>query len=342
MPIQGLVDYKKPHHRRDDSGDELDVFEAARYYNDNFSLSQKVIKEERQGYLRGGRVSLDMPTLKHHHHLLHQYNNHPIPQPYPQKQQGKHQQQQQQIKDKKHKQPSSPGGKLAHFLNLLFNQTSSKKKKSSSKSLSTTLSMKDEDESPSGRRKRRSSISHFRSTSSATDAKSIYSSSSSGFRTPPPYNLNTPIKCYKDFKSFSDHKQVLANLSKYSINNDQNGVSSKPRIIGRGNDERSEKGSNLDRVDEKIKFRNGFLEKEKPKDFNHAHQEKKKREIIKNLIKEEVDDGGESDSSSDLFELQIDYGFGFCSSGLPVYETTHMDSIKRSSNTAITNGPIKN
>lgn len=327
MPITGLVDYKKPLHRRNDSG-ELDVFEAAGYYNDNFALNQKVVKEERQGYLRGGRVSLDMPTLRQHHHLFHQFS-HPIP---PQKQLEK--QHQQQIKDKKHKQPSSPGGKLAHFLNSLFSQTSSKKKKSSSKS--STQSMKDEDDSPNGRRKRRSSISHFnfRSTSSAIDAKSIYSSSSSGFRTPPPYNLNRPSKCCKDV---NEHKQALPTFSKYNHNG--NGGSSKPRIMNRVNhDEVSQKGSNFDWFDEKFKFTNGLGKK--TKDFNQAHQEKK-REICKNF-KEELDDGADSDSSSDLFELQIDYGFGFCSSGLPVYETTHMDTIKRSSTTTITNGPIKN
>ncbi|KAM1683997.1 hypothetical protein TB2_034698 [Malus domestica] len=105
----------------------------------------------------------------------------------------------------KYKQPSSPGGRLASFLNSLFNQSASKKKKSKS---SATQSMKDEEESPGGRR-RRSSISHFRS-SSTRDAKSVYSSSSSGFRTPPPYShaQTAASKSYKDLRSYSDnHKQ---------------------------------------------------------------------------------------------------------------------------------------
>ncbi|KAL9325097.1 hypothetical protein ACSQ67_005742 [Phaseolus vulgaris] len=51
----------------------------------------------------------------------------------------------------------------------------------------------------------------------------------------------------------------------------------------------------------------------------------------------EVDDGAESDSSSDLFELQ-NYDLGYYSSGLPVYETTNMDSIKRGA--PISNGPL--
>ncbi|KAF2325471.1 hypothetical protein GH714_029167 [Hevea brasiliensis] len=52
---------------------------------------------------------------------------------------------------------------------------------------------------------------------------------------------------------------------------------------------------------------------------------------------DEVDDGAESDSSSDLFELQ-NYDLGIYSSGLPVYETTHMDSIKRGA--PISNGTL--
>ena len=43
---------------------------------------------------------------------------------------------------------------------------------------------------------------------------------------------------------------------------------------------------------------------------------------------DEEDDGGETDSSSDLFELQI-YDLDYYSNGLPVYESTDIDSIKR-------------
>ncbi|XP_057531128.1 protein BIG GRAIN 1-like E [Amaranthus tricolor] len=320
-----IKDYRnKSFHRRNNSG-ELDVFEAARYFstsNDNnallacTNLSQKMgTKNERKGYLREGRVSLDVPSLKH----FYLQNNHPILE--------NHQQQQKTKEKKKYKQPSSPGGKIAQFLNSLFSQTSSKKKKAI-KSLSFTQSMKDEDESPIGRRKRRSSISHFRSTSSAIDSRSLYSSSSSGFRTPP-YNLNTP-KSYKDFKSFSEYKDVLATLSKYNIQGNGNGKVHKGDKI---------KGSNnLDWVDEKLRLKNGLVEKSK--NFN-GYKEKTEHKKFNHDDDDDDHDGAESDSSSDLFELQIDYGYGFCSSGLPVYETTHMDNIKRSSATAITNGPIK-
>ncbi|KAE8690950.1 MADS-box protein CMB1 isoform 1 [Hibiscus syriacus] len=209
MSVAGYSDpdrmFNRSFHRRNDSS-ELDVFEAARYfsgYNDAGSggyyncatYSERIMRDERQQQqpCRGGRVSLDVHVPMRHH---------PIVQPA-------HVVEKQIIKEKKHKQPSSPGGKLASFLNSLFNQTSSKKKKSKS----TTQPMKDEEESPGGRRKRRISISHFRSSSTA-DTKSMYSSSNSGFRTLPPY-VHTPAKSYKDLKSCLDHKQqATSSMSK--------------------------------------------------------------------------------------------------------------------------------
>lgn len=273
---------KKPFHRRNDSA-ELDVFEASRYFSgineswgslDGPNSAQKFVREN-----RGARISLEV-FPPHSHNAVEK-----------------------QMKEKKHKQPSSPGGRLASFLNSLFTQTSSKKKKSKS---TTTQSMKDEDESGNGgRRRRRSSISHFRST----DSKSLYSSSSSGFRTPPPY-ANTPIKCFKDLRSYSDHKQV-SSMPKYNV--DLNGHVKSSEVL-----------------EDKQKL-NGFLEK--PKNSGNGFLEKhdiwKKEKEFKKLV-DEVDDGAESDSSSDLFELQ-NFDLGYYSSGLPVYETTHMENIKKGS-----------
>ncbi|GMJ04602.1 BIG GRAIN LIKE 1 [Hibiscus trionum] len=264
MSVAGYSDpdrmFNKTFPRRNDSG-ELDVFEAARYfsgydtgsaYYNCATFSQRIMRDERQQQLwRGGRVSLDVP-MRHHIH--------PIVQPAHAAEK--------QNKEKKHKQPSSPGGKLASFLNSLFNQASSKKKKS----------MKDEEESPAGRRKRRISISHFRSSSTA-DTKSFYSSSDSGFRTPPSY-AHTPAKSYNDFKSYLDHKQQVA--SSMSKNN---------------------------------------TGQTKPTD----RYQTEKKDYMKFG---DADNGADSDSSSDLFELQ-NYDIGIYSSGLPVYETTHVDSIKR-------------
>ncbi|KAA8529309.1 hypothetical protein F0562_033892 [Nyssa sinensis] len=306
MSITGLSEvpdkmYKKSLHRRNDSG-ELDVFEAARYFsgatnevsgcNGATNFTQKILREDRQAWRSGGRISLDVPMRN----LIPSQT---------------HVMEKQIMKEKKFKQPSSPGGRLASFLNSLFHQTSSKKKKSKS----TTQSMKDEDESPGGRRKRRISISHFRSSSTA-DSKTIYSSSNSGFRTPPPY-AHTPTKSYKDLKSYSDHKQVVP-LSK----NNEHVV--KP--TGLQNEAFDDKRStDYAWLDDKFKFSNGFSEKYRERIWADKYPSDQGKEFRKF---DEMDDGADSDSSSDLFELQ-NYDLGYCSSGLPVYETTHMDSIKR-------------
>lgn len=309
--------YKKSLHRRNDSG-ELDVFEAARYfssanemigYNAAAFPQMMMMREERQAW-RGGRISLDMPMRN----SLPSQSSHAV---------------EKQMKEKiKYKQPSSPGGRLASFLNSLFNQTNSKKKKSKS----TAQSIKDEEESPGGRRKRRSSISHFRSSSTA-DSKSVYSSSSSGFRTPPPY-ANTPTKTYKDFRNYSDHRQVV------SLPNYNNGNAKATGLRNEAMDGKRIK--DLAWLDDRFKFSNGFSEKHKnfinglsDKDRIWADEYPSEEKDFRKL--DEIDAGAESDSSSDLFELQ-NYDLGCYSSGLPVYETTQMDTIKRGA--PISNGPL--
>lgn len=243
--------YKNSFHWRNDSG-ELDVFEAARYFNEQAAVPAG-IREDRH---HAARRSLDVPIMRsnpipsdYHHHMIDQ---------------------KQLIKDQnkiKFKQPSSPGGRIASFLNSLFNQTSLKKKKKSK-------TAKDfEEESPGGRRKRRSSISHFRITST-TKNNAAAADKGSGFRTPPPY-ADTPTKSYKEF---ARHHAVSLPV--------KNSEEKKLRVC-----------------DEKMLKNAGNLEKMG----------------LRKLSDE--DDGAESDSSSDLFDLD------FFSSGLPVYETTHMARI---------------
>ncbi|KAH7665129.1 hypothetical protein IHE45_13G012200 [Dioscorea alata] len=142
--------------RRKDS-DEIDVFEAARYFSGgtdgNVSVRSIVgghgrMKEERLAW-RPLRKSLDMPigTM--------------ISQPPPKVEK-------QCINEKKNsKQPNSPGGRLASFLNSLFNQVASKVKV---KSKSSSLSTKDNEENYGGR-SRRSSISHSPSLTASTSTK---------------------------------------------------------------------------------------------------------------------------------------------------------------------------
>ncbi|KAK8604294.1 hypothetical protein V6N13_099241 [Hibiscus sabdariffa] len=270
---------KKAFHRRNGSG-KLDVFEAAKYYSEHNEaasyncatlISQKTIRYERQP-LKGGRISLDVPMRRN-----------PLLQP-------SHSSEKQVNKEKKHKKPSSPGGKLASFLNSLFNQTGYKKK--NSKSSTTTQSTKGEEESPGGgRRKRRMSISHFRSLNTV-ETKSFYSSSSSGFRTPPPFAA-TPTKSYK------------------------------------GSDLSNEKKK------EKAKFVDGILEKYKNLGTHHRDMKNRNSGFRKFG---EIDDGAaDSDSSSDLFELQS-CDLGIYSSGLPVFETTNMESFKRGA--TVSNGAL--
>ncbi|OIW02200.1 hypothetical protein TanjilG_21853 [Lupinus angustifolius] len=313
MSIIGLIDpemnHKKSFHRRNDSS-ELDVFEAERYFSgyneaisyNSSSFRQKIMTEER--HANRARISLDMPMRSLLPQQFHGMEKQVV------------------MKEKKHKQPSSPGGRLASFLNSLFSQSASKKKKSKS-----SQSMKDEDdENPSGRRRRRSSISLFRSSSNA-DAKSLYSSLSSGFRTPP--HVQTPTKSCKEFRIFSDHKHAVS-LSKH------NGLV-KPKTTL--HNELKREPTLLDE-----NYKHGRLSLEKQKNCGNELAEKDRIWLDKYSAEDKgfkkfnvVDDGAESDSSSDLFELQ-NCDLGYCSSGLPVYETTNMDNIKRG--TPISNGPM--
>nr|GLL43529.1 protein BIG GRAIN 1-like E [Ipomoea trifida] len=252
---------KKSLHWRNDSG-ELDVFEAAKYFADANEISSFAHRTHYEPW-RGGRKSLDMAISFRKSSLI-------LPPEMEKPQASKE-------NNKKHKQPSSPGGRLASFLNSLFNQT---KKKSKSKS-----GKDDEDESPGGVRRRRRS--------------------NSGFRTPPPCAY-TPTKSYKDFAVFSD-QQVINGLKNHKViephGEKPNGVS-------------SQKYNKL--MSTKNNSNNG--------DSRYPPEETEKRKF------NGEDDDADSDTSSDLFdlpnsELLMDF---YSSSGLPVYETTKMDSIKRS------------
>ncbi|KAL2349124.1 hypothetical protein Fmac_003124 [Flemingia macrophylla] len=324
-PIDPEMNHNKSFHRRNDSG-ELDVFEAARYfsgysevvgYTGSTTFTQKIMREERHAHR--GRISLDMPMRS----LL--------PQQF-------HGMEKQITKEKKHKQPSSPGGRLASFLNSLFSQSASKKKKSKSSS----QSMKDEDESPGGRRRRRSSISHFRSSSTA-DSKSFYSSLSSGFRTPP--YVQTPTKSCKEFRTLADHKHAVSlSSAKCSNGHVRSTTTLQNELLW---DEKRKREPTTTLLDDNHKHANGLSEKQRNKG---SHEERDRMMLVDKYSSEEkpiteinkfneviLDDGAESDSSSDLFELQ-NYDLGYYSSGLPVYETTNMDSIKRGA--PISNGSL--
>ena len=295
------------HKRTDAYSGELDVFEAAVYfsgYNDFSSgdhrhtqkYSYNAAREEnrrRWGILGGGRRrSLDLP-MRYSEQVHHLHQDHPEKQEVT------------IIKERfgnvRHKQPSSPGGRIASFLNSLFHQAGSKKNKSKAKPTDREV----EEEIPGGgwmRRRRRSSISHLlgssKSNSTATttssSSKSLFSSSSSGFRTPPPY-LNTPTKNYKQFLNFTSATNQVEIQEEKKVNKE------------------------LSWLDEKLKVMESLSEKKKvwsDHDDDDDHRRIKRQG--------DDDDGMESDSSSDLFELQ---NYELSRGGLPVYETTNVANI---------------
>ncbi|XP_074336489.1 protein BIG GRAIN 1-like E [Apium graveolens] len=302
---------QKSFHQRHNSG-ELDVFEAAGYFSGSNEINGTSFTVQPKMMRASGRMSLDIPVMSSKRSSIPAPTHH-----------------QKVIKDeKKFKQPNSPGGKLASFLNLLFNQTSSKTKKSK---ISSSQSMKDDQDHEIGRRKRRSSMSHFQSVkttssncnSSDSKSSSFYSSSSSSEKRPPGTKAPSKIsQSHPDknhdvmiknnitvhLKSSSSHKKV------HNDENTQNSWLDEEKFRFRPSTETSTE-----------KYRNTFTNNGVSGDkTNHS----KDSTNFRNFINDE-DDGADSDSSSDLFELQ-NYDLVSCySSDLPVYETTHIDTIKR-------------
>ncbi|KAL1551156.1 protein BIG GRAIN 1-like E [Salvia divinorum] len=235
------VTSKNSSHRRKDSG-EIVVFDAARYFagideNPCYHISSSSA---------ASRMSLDMPAI----------SAHSLP---------AIQKQYLMREKKKCRQPSSPGGRLATFLNSLFNQANSKKKKKKSK---TSAAVDDDGGERRAHDQRRSSISHFGTTTPSA----------------PPSYAETPTKSpYADLKSFSDRQKAASQLK-----NGENGNG-------------------------RFRFNNGSFRNPATK-WTAGDEEQGK-----------LDDGEDSDSSSDLFDLP---NLDFCSTGLPVYGTTDMDRIR--------------
>lgn len=183
------------------------------------------------------------------------------------------------MKDKcKHPIPSSPGGKLASFLNSLFNQKTTSKKK---KKLNSNTNNEDS-QTPSGWiRRRRSSLSELYGKKNPSNT--VYNhnnnsaSSNSGFRTPPPYPKNS---C-KD-------KQNPENVFKFI----SSGINSERRSV-----------------------------------IHHWADEYPSEETEERKFEDDYDRGTDSDSSSDLFDLPNRELLDYYSTGLPVYQTTQMNSI---------------
>ncbi|XP_073290951.1 protein BIG GRAIN 1-like E [Primulina huaijiensis] len=282
---------------------ELDVFEATQYFsgaNETPGYISPNLEQNRVKNVR--RMSLDLPKSNIISPQNHVTTN--------------------QMKEKKkNKQPSSPGARIARFLNSLFNQKSVKKKKLKSGGTINDLEV----ENPVDQRRR--SISHFPVTNYAVDSKSIYSTSSSGFTTH--VHANTPTKSYREFSSFSDPLQHAISVPKTSNENFKPGFLKNEYDVKTNTDYASsdEKPSSRNGSSTKV-FRNGSSKasdhKKCPTNYWVENYSSEGQEFRK------FSHGGDSDSSSDLFDLP-NYDMGFCSStGLPVYETTQMDRIKKS------------
>ncbi|RVW42167.1 hypothetical protein CK203_094615 [Vitis vinifera] len=220
-----------------------------------------MMREERQGW-RGGRISLDMPMRS----SLPTQSSHAV---------------EKQMKEKiKYKQPSSPGGRLASFLNSLsIKQTPRRRNQSPQHSRS--------------RMKRRARVG---------GGKGGAALAISGVPA-----LLIP-----------NHRQVV------SLPNYNNGNVKATGLRNEALDEKRIK--ELVWLDEKFKFSSGFSEKHK--NFSNGLSEKDRIWVDEYPSEEkefrkldEIDAGAESDSSSDLFELQ-NYDLGCYSSGLPALESS--------------------
>lgn len=303
--------YSSSYCRKNDPG-ELEVFEAAQYYSGHNGTGSSSLSGPSHP-LQTRRMSLDehvkQPSMflsqglgKHISNECNSVNNG-----------HKHQQ----------RQPRSPGGKITSFLNSLFNQSNSRKKKKKSNKYSSDggssmlQASGKEHEDPNQRRWRRTSISHFRSLSSATDSylKSTTNSISSiycraGNNNNKNSSVTTPTKSHKELRSSSDHRQVE--------------VSNKPVA---STDDKMKMGSGL--ASQKMRLEYNFSDNERGSGVEFYRKFSKDKDDSSSKVCDSVDRAGdESDSSSDLFELQISGEGCSCLSDLPVYETTHIERLR--------------
>ncbi|RAL38325.1 hypothetical protein DM860_002303 [Cuscuta australis] len=272
---------KKSLRRRNDDTEELDVFEAAKYFSDSNEVSTSTHKNHLNGraWGGGGRRSLDI-TMQMRRSL-----------------QGKKSWVVGDVELLDKKQPSSPGGKLASFLNSLFNQTRKKWKAGKE-------DHEDDDERPGGGRSSRRRWlgvknprpSSSSSTTTTTTTTGTNLSSGCGFRTPPPTYTYAPTKSY-----------ILSNLHSEQVTNGPKNHKSISCFV-----------------------KNAFRS-------NSTRKEKHLGEIRTKMNNEDdEDDDDYSDTSSDLFDLpssELMKGL-YSSSGLPVYQTTQMDCIKKGNDNA--------
>ncbi|XP_009381724.2 protein BIG GRAIN 1-like E [Musa acuminata AAA Group] len=241
------------------------------------------------------------------------------------------------MKDKKCKQPSSPGARLVGLLNSFLHQAASGRKLKCLNPTSTTREPPEEgdakEENSLGGRERRRSISRSQSTNS-TGSKSSKFCGSSSFTNPDLYPYN-----YRTTPSIS-----------YKCNRGQKSVTFCPRIEAWRSTSITELLHNSGVQKEKDYGLHGIRTEERD-----AHDRENKKWVLndpgdqypgrdwfgdydlplpgvrKNSIRGEEEEEEEvSDSSSDLFELNI-CDHAVLSDGLPVFATTDIEVINRAS-----------
>ncbi|XP_030955676.1 protein BIG GRAIN 1-like A [Quercus lobata] len=238
---------------------------------------------------------------------------------------------------KKVKQPISPGGRFANFLNSLFATGNTKKTKST-----LTSSIQGYDDAVIVERKSKSVQATTVCSSASSFSRSCLSKNSPSSREKLRNGVKRTVRFYPVSVIVDEDCRPCGHKCLYEEDNSSLMAGSVPTAwkIGRSPTRRNE---------EELKFQ--VLEKtrrveEAAREFlrDYHHQKQKKNELTmrdfhakNDYIYEDDDDDASSCSSSDLFELDhlVVMGKNRYSEELPVYETTHVDT-----NRAIANGLI--
>lgn len=245
---------------------------------------------------------------------------------------------------KKVKQPISPGGRLASFLNSIFSAGNAKKAKISSSS--NNIGVGAYDDSTSERKFKSANASTCSSASSfsrscLSKTPSSRGKSSNGMKRSVrfyPVSVIVDEDCqpcgqkslYDDKKSCMDFDTVKDNSIRSSVNEELkfHVVEKNRRVEEAARDLLRNFQKKVDQCDQ-FDMRNARI-KSQVFDVHHVVDDEEEEE-------EEIDDDAASYASSDLFELDNLSAIGMerYSEELPVYETTHLDT-----NRAIANGLI--
>ncbi|KAJ0031146.1 hypothetical protein Pint_13714 [Pistacia integerrima] len=235
---------------------------------------------------------------------------------------------------KKVKQPISPGGRLASFINSLFTAGNAKKTKSSSSNNENFYNLNSERNSKSGQVSTCSSASSF--------SRSCLSKNSPSTRERLRNGVKRSVRFYPVSVIVDEDCRPCGHKCIYEEEEESSLMSvAVPTAwkMGKSSSRKKEEELRFQGIERKEGV--GELAREFLKDY-HQNQKKSERMMRDVRVNYEEDDHEDDDdaasySSSDLFELDHLAVIGnnrYCEE-LPVYETTHFDT-----NRAIANGLI--